>query len=184
MQAKNRPAPQGQEDAFFSASTLSLAEQLGQTLMRRGWMLGTAESCTGGLLAAAITSIAGSSTWFERGFITYSNAAKITDLKVCANTLHHFGAVSESVAVEMANGVLCAAPAVHIALSTTGIAGPSGAMPGKPLGTVCFGFAQRTPQDIMQCAFTQTLPGTRAQVRAAAVDYALRSALEYLNASV
>lgn len=111
--------------AQLSEATLAgLAERLGDAMRRHGWMLGTAESCTGGLLAGAMTSVAGSSDWFERGFVTYSNDAKVTELDVSPDALHHFGAVSEPVALEMANGVLLVAPAAHVAVSTTGIAGP------------------------------------------------------------
>ena len=88
-------------------------------------MLGSAESCTGGLLAGAFTAVAGSSDWFERGFVTYSNQAKVDELDVSPDALNHFGAVSEPVALEMATGVLLAAQAAHVAVSTTGIAGPA-----------------------------------------------------------
>jgi nicotinamide-nucleotide amidase len=164
------------------ATSVGLAELLGDALRRKGWMLGTAESCTGGLLAGAITAVAGSSEWFERGFVTYSNDAKVSELDVSPDALHHFGAVSEPVALEMANGVLLASPAAHVALSTTGIAGPGGATPGKPVGMVCFGFAVRTGDGISSRAVTHVFPGDRAQVRLAAVEYALRGALELLGA--
>ena len=117
-------------------------------------MLGSAESCTGGLLAGAFTAVAGSSDWFERGFVTYSNQAKVDELDVSPDALNHFGAVSEPVALEMATGVLLAAPAAHVAVSTTGIAGPGGATPGKPVGMVCFGFAMRNGDGISSRAVT------------------------------
>ncbi|KOF52082.1 MULTISPECIES: CinA family protein [unclassified Achromobacter] len=166
------------------ATIHGLAERLGETLMRHGWMLGTAESCTGGLLAGAITSIAGSSGWFDRGFVTYSNEAKVAELRVSPDALHHFGAVSEPVALEMANGVLLASPGAHLAVSTTGIAGPGGATPGKPVGMVCFGFALRVDDGISSRAVTHVFRGDRAQVRLAAVDYALRGVLEFIGEPV
>ena len=144
-------------------------------------MLGSAESCTGGLLAGAFTAVAGSSDWFERGFVTYSNQAKVDELDVSPDALNHFGAVSEPVALEMATGVLLAAPAAHVAVSTTGIAGPGGATPGKPVGMVCFGFAMRNGDGISSRAVTHVFPGDRAQVRQAAVEYTLRGLLEFVG---
>ncbi|MDH0737297.1 CinA family protein [Achromobacter sp. AGC78] len=163
------------------ATLVALAERLGDAMRRKGWMLGTAESCTGGLLAGAMTSVAGSSDWFERGFVTYSNDAKVTELDVSPDALHHFGAVSEPVALEMANGVLLAAPTAHMAVSTTGIAGPGGATPGKPVGMVCFGFAMRVDDGISSRAATHVFNGDRTQVRQAAVEFALRGLLELLG---
>ena len=125
-------------------------------------MLGSAESCTGGLLAGAFTAVAGSSDWFERGFVTYSNQAKVDELDVSPDALNHFGAVSEPVALEMATGVLLAAPAAHVAVSTTGIAGPGGATPGKPVGMVCFGFAMRNGDGISSRAVTHVSRRPRA----------------------
>lgn len=171
-------------EQLSEATVIGLAERLGDTLRRHGWMLGTAESCTGGLLAGAMTSVAGSSDWFERGFVTYSNDAKVTELDVSPDALHHFGAVSEPVALEMANGVLLASPAAHVAVSTTGIAGPGGATPGKPVGMVCFGFAMRVGDGISSRAVTHVFPGDRAQVRHGAVEFALRALLEFLGAPV
>ncbi|MDQ8031033.1 damage-inducible protein CinA [Bordetella genomosp. 1] len=163
------------------ATLLGLAEMLGQALMERDWMMGTAESCTGGLLAGAITAVAGSSNWFERGFVTYSNEAKVEQLEVSAETLDHFGAVSEPIALEMANGVLLASAGAHVAVSTTGIAGPGGATPGKPVGMVCFGFALRAAGGISSRAVTHVFSGDRTQVRRAAVEFALRGALELIG---
>ena len=162
------------------AQTMALAQQLGKLLYDRGWMLASAESCTGGLFSAAITEVAGSSQWFDRGFVTYSNAAKIEQLRVGADTLERFGAVSEETAMEMAAGALEISDA-QFAVSTTGIAGPGGAVPGKPVGMVCFGFAQRAGQGISTRAVTKMLDGDRAQVRAAAVAFALHTALEILE---
>lgn len=108
---------------------------LGEALRRRGWRLATAESCTGGAIAAACTAVAGSSDWFECGFVTYSNAAKASMLGVDAGVIAAQGAVSEPVARAMAEGALRRAP-VQLAVAVTGIAGPGGAVPGKPVGTV------------------------------------------------
>ncbi len=159
-----------------------LAEQLGQELQRQGWMIATAESCTGGLLGGAITAVAGSSAWFERGYVTYSNAAKSEDLGVTPEALETHGAVSEQVAMEMANGVLLQCPAAHVAVSVTGIAGPGGGTTGKPVGMVCFGFATRVGEGIATRAATQVFDGDRQQVRLASVNFALRGALDSVNA--
>jgi len=159
----------------------ALVATLGGLLLRRGHMLVTAESCTGGLLGAAITDAAGSSLWYERGFITYSNAAKMAHLNVSDQTLARHGAVSESTAMEMAAGALASAPAGHLALSTTGIAGPGGATPDKPVGMVCFGVAQRHADGVVVRADTQVFAGDRGQVRAAAVAFALQRAIGCLT---
>lgn len=124
-----------------------------------------AESCTGGLIAAAFTSVPGSSSWFDRGVVTYSNQSKIDLLGVCVDTLNSFGAVSEATAGEMSNGLLLSAPNIDIAVSTTGIAGPTGAMPNKPVGTVCFGVSQRQGQNIVTNTYTQYFDGDREQIR-------------------
>lgn len=156
-----------------------LTRALGERLVDKGWMFSCAESCTGGLLAAAMTETPGSSQWFDRGFVTYSNAAKRELLDVHADTLERFGAVSEETAMEMAAGVLARAPESDLAVSTTGIAGPDGATPGKPVGMVCFGFASRAGMGVVTRAETRVFPGDRQAVRAAAVAYALSMALEF-----
>jgi nicotinamide-nucleotide amidase len=153
------------------------APQLGQLLIDRGWMFACAESCTGGLLAAAMTDTPGSSQWFDRGFVTYSNAAKVEQLLVNVDTLERFGAVSEETAMEMAAGVLAAGRLSHFAISTTGIAGPDGGTPGKPVGMVCFGFAQRAAQGVVTRAMTRIFEGDRTQIRHAAVAFALSTAI-------
>ncbi|MGB3280940.1 MAG: nicotinamide-nucleotide amidohydrolase family protein [Pseudorhodobacter sp.] len=135
----------------------------------RGTTIATAESCTGGLVAAALTDIAGSSDVFDRGFVTYSNAAKIAMLGVSAETLASFGAVSEAVAVEMAAGALHHA-GVGLAVSVTGIAGPGGSE-FKPEGRVCFGLAQRGVATRAETVDFGALG--RSQVRAAATKHAL-----------
>ena len=153
--------------------TRALAGEVGAALRAAGWLCATAESCTGGLLAGAITSCPGSSLWFERGFVTYSNAAKIEQRRVSPDTLERFGAVSEQIAMEMAGGVLAVVPRAHLALSTTGIAGPGGATPGKPVGMVCFGIARSTATEDGSAAskvsivtptatLTTTVPGSSA----------------------
>jgi nicotinamide-nucleotide amidase len=136
----------------------------------RGWKLGTAESCTGGLIAGALTAIAGSSDVIEGGFVTYSNAAKTTLLGVPAALIERVGAVSAEVAAAMAEGVLSHLPATDLAISVTGIAGPGGATPGKPVGLVYFGLGRRGgPVDTHREIF----PGDRTTIRRAAVLRAL-----------
>jgi nicotinamide-nucleotide amidase len=157
-----------------------LAPELGRVLVERGWMFACAESCTGGLLAAAMTDTAGSSEWFDRGFVTYSNAAKVEQLAVNQDTLERFGSVSEETAMEMAAGVLAASRFAQLAVSTTGIAGPGGATPGKPVGMVCFGFAHRASAGVSTRAVTKIFQGDRAAIRAAAVAFAIRTALEFI----
>lgn len=156
------------------SATLDLAVRLGRAVEARGWKIATAESCTGGLIAGAITAIAGSSAWFDRGFVTYSNAAKSEMLGVRPETLAARGAVSEATAREMAVGALAASGA-DLAVAVTGITGPSGGTPEKPVGLVCFAWARRDgPVD----ALTANLAGDRAAVRAAAVAVALEGLLD------
>ena len=140
-------------------------------------MLATAESCTGGMMAAACTDLSGSSQWFERGFVTYSNAAKTEMLGVDPALIAQYGAVSEQVAGAMAAGALTHSLA-QVAVAVTGIAGPSGATPDKAVGTVCFGFASGSqPITTEVCHFA----GNRAQVRQAAVHHGLSRLLEILG---
>jgi len=165
---------------MIDRETRALAGELGAALRAVRWLCTTAESCTGGLLAGAITTCPGSSQWFERGFVTYSNAAKTEQLRVSPDTVERFGAVSEETAMEMASGALGAVPAAHLALSVTGIAGPGGATPGKPVGMVCFGLARRAGQGIVTRSETRIFQGDRDAVRAAAVRHALQAALDDL----
>lgn len=159
-----------------------LAAQLGQLLIEKGWMFACAESCTGGLLAAAMTDTAGSSQWFDRGFITYSNASKVEQLLVNEDTLERFGAVSEETAMEMASGVLSVSRYASLAISTTGIAGPGGGTQGKPVGMVCFGIAQRAAGGgVVTRAMTRIFEGDRAAIRHAAVVFALQTAMEFIT---
>jgi nicotinamide-nucleotide amidase len=160
-------------DDVTQAELETLAAALGETLLARGERVATAESCTGGWLAQCLTAIAGSSAWFERGFVTYSNAAKEASLGVDADTLAAFGAVSEETAAAMAEGTLAHADATF-SVGITGIAGPGGATPGKPVGTVCFGFGQAGNPPITR---RLVFPGDRRAVRAGAVAFALRGLL-------
>jgi nicotinamide-nucleotide amidase len=152
----------------------ALVATLADALRARGLMLASAESCTGGLIAAACTSIAGSSDWFERGVVTYSNAAKTELLGVPAALIAAHGAVSEAVARAMAEGALARSPA-DIAVAVTGIAGPGGAVPGKPVGTVWLASARRGQDTLAECV---QFAGDRAAVRAQTVELALRRAIE------
>ena len=142
---------------------------LAAALRARQWRMAAAESCTGGLIAAACTAMAGSSDWFERGFVTYSNQAKTEMLGVDEALLANHGAVSEPVALAMAAGALARAP-VQLAIAVTGIAGPGGAVPGKPVGTVWLAWG--TPGDLR--AEELHLPGDRDAVRAATVSAVLQ----------
>lgn len=155
---------------------IALATQVGQRLNEYGLVLATAESCTGGGVAEAITEIAGSSAWFECGFVTYSNASKLSLLNVPAATLEQYGAVSAETAAAMCEGALRNSKAT-IALSTTGIAGPDGAVPGKPVGTIYFGWAGvgTTRTERMQ------FDGDRHAVRTQTVEHALRGLLALLD---
>ena len=149
------------------------ASKLADALRQRGWMLAAAESCTGGLIAAACTALAGSSDWFERGFVTYSNDAKAQMLGVDAALIASDGAVSEAVARAMVQGALQHSRAT-LAVAVTGIAGPGGAVPGKPVGTVwlAWGTAVQVHAERLQLA------GDRDAVRSATVAAALRRLLQ------
>lgn len=151
-----------------------LARRVGARLKKRGLKLAAAESCTGGWIAQAITSIPGSSEWFERGFVTYSNEAKKEMLEVRAATLSRHGAVSEETAREMAAGALERSRA-HVAVAVTGIAGPGGGTRAKPVGMVCFAWARRrsAPQSV-----TRRFAGGRESVRRQSVVVALQGLLE------
>ena len=153
----------------------SLSRRAGKALTKRGQTLVTAESCTGGWVAQAVTSIAGSSGWFERGYVTYSNAAKREALGVRRATLERHGAVSEPTAREMARGALRRSRGT-IAVSITGIAGPGGGSPGKPVGTVCFAWAQGRKIR----SETRRYKGGRRNVRRQSVVHALRGVLKWL----
>lgn len=165
-------------------------QALADALLARGWSLAAAESCTGGLIAAACTALPGSSHWFERGFVTYSNAAKAELLGVPQALLQAHGAVSEPVARAMAEGALARSHA-DLALAVTGIAGPGGAVPGKPVGTVWLAWSTRadaraaqgsTPHPCTGAELLQ-LEGDRARVRALTVQRALVRALALAKAA-
>jgi nicotinamide-nucleotide amidase len=145
--------------------------ELARRLLARALTVATAESCTGGGLAAALTDLAGSSRWFERGWVTYSNAAKRDELGVAEVTLATHGAVSEAVVREMAEGALRRSGAA-LAVAISGIAGPDGGTADKPVGWVCFGLAQRGQATR---AWSLQLSGDRAAVRAASVQVAVEA---------
>jgi len=151
----------------------NITHVLADKLNALGWMMATAESCTGGLIAAQCTDLPGSSRWFDRGLVTYSNAAKTELLGVDASLIAAHGAVSEEVARQMAVGVLNMAPRATLALTTTGIAGPGGGSPGKPVGLVWFGFAQRRPSGVVVHAISKIFEGDRKAVREASVAFSL-----------
>jgi nicotinamide-nucleotide amidase len=164
-----------------------LTSALAQALMQHGWMLATAESCTGGLIAARCTDLAGSSDWFERGFVTYSNEAKHDLLGVDPHLIEAHGAVSEAVVQAMALGALRHSQA-QVALAVTGIAGPSGGSVDKPVGTVWLAWA--LPSDSgptlgAETAWVKTerchFDGDRAAVREATVQHAMATLLHWLN---
>ncbi|MGC4061947.1 MAG: CinA family protein [Aquabacterium sp.] len=154
--------------------TLPLVRQLADQLTARGWHMATAESCTGGLIAAACTELAGSSAWFERGFVTYSNEAKTELLGVDAALIAAHGAVSEAVARAMAEGALTRAGA-DVAVAVTGIAGPTGGSVDKPVGTVWLAWAWRGGATRAE---RQVFDGDRAQVRARTCQRALNGLID------
>ncbi len=154
-----------------------IVARLAQALLARGWMMATAESCTGGLIAGACTDLAGSSQWFERGFVTYSNEAKTQMLSVDPALIATHGAVSEIVARAMVHGAVRHSGA-RVAVAVTGVAGPSGGSAAKPVGTVWFGFMV----DGRLASETRRFEGDRAQVRAATVSHALQRLLELIDA--
>lgn len=156
-------------------SAQALCALLADLLTKNGWLLCSAESCTGGLIAAACTEQAGSSAWFERGFVTYSNAAKTELLGVDAALIASFGAVSEPVVRAMVQGALSRS-AAQMGVAVTGIAGPTGGSPDKPVGTVWFGWSVLGQVSAERCQFA----GDRASVRAASVRQALAGLLRRL----
>ena len=153
-----------------------LACELGEKLKARGWMLATAESCTGGWVGQLVTAQAGSSHWFERGFITYANDAKTEMLGVPVETLEAHGAVSEETASAMAAGALKHSHA-QAALAISGIAGPGGGTREKPVGLVCYGWALA---DGTVLSSTCRLDGNREEIRSRAVAAALRGLIELI----
>ena len=154
-----------------------LAAELGDKLRARNWMLATAESCTGGWVGQLLTALPGSSQWYERGFITYANAAKIEMLGVPTETLDQYGAVSEETASAMAAGALAHSHA-QATLAISGIAGPGGGTPQKPVGLVCYGWAL---EDGTLMSSTCRLDGDREEIRSRAVAAALRGLIDLLE---
>ena len=163
----------------MDADLSALSESIGAACCQRRLLLATAESCTGGWVSQVITHTAGSSAWFERGFVTYSNAAKIQMLGVRPKTLQGSGAVSPETAAEMADGALKNSNAM-ISLAITGIAGPTGGSPGKPVGTVCFAWCRTTET---AGAETAVFAGDREAIRRQAVIHALRGLLIRLDSA-
>jgi len=170
-------------------NTPSLTEQLADVLMQHGWTLATAESCTGGHIAARCTDVSGSSNWFERGFVTYANEAKHEMLGIDTALISEHGAVSQAVAQAMALGALRHSRA-QVSIAVTGVAGPTGGSADKPVGTVWFGWA--TPSDAgptlgAETAWVKTehmqFTGDRADVRQATIAHALQTLLQLLKAS-
>ena len=171
------PEPDTDNPAADDAILAALADKLAKALLARGFKLASAESCTGGWIAKLLTDIAGSSDWFERGFVTYSNAAKQDSLGVSAETLSLNGAVSEQTVREMAAGALRHSQA-DVTVAVSGIAGPKGGSADKPVGTVWFGWAwPNRSVTVRHCRFG----GDRDTVRRAAVATALQGLLDGLG---
>ncbi|GGX51753.1 CinA family protein [Undibacterium squillarum] len=155
---------------------IELATRVGEELKSRRLLLSVAESCTGGGICHAITEIPGSSEWFDCGFITYSNSSKTEILDIPAALLAQHGAVSEEIAAAMAESAVSSSEA-HVGISTTGIAGPTGAVPGKPVGTICFGWRVGGITHTERKVFS----GDRKAVREQTVNYALQKLLMYVQ---
>ncbi|MCL2161679.1 MAG: CinA family protein [Betaproteobacteria bacterium] len=158
---------------------VELSSLLGRALFARGWTLATAESCSGGLLAGAVTATPGSSNWFERGFVTYSNESKMDLLGVAPATLARYGAVSEETAREMADGAIAHSHA-DVAIAITGIAGPDGGSAAKPVGTIWLAWRQRHGDSTQ--AETHCFPGDRETVRLRVVTIALERLIALVRA--
>jgi nicotinamide-nucleotide amidase len=154
-----------------------LAEDAGAALKARGLMLTAAESCTGGWISEAVTMVPGSSDWFERGFVTYTYISKREMLGVKEATLGKHGAVSEEVVREMAKGALARSHA-QVAVAVSGVAGPSGGTPEKPVGTVCFAWGMKDGKPVSE---TKRFSGDRESVRRQSVEHALRGVLALLR---
>ena len=166
----------------MNPSITLLIQQLAQILLAKGFKIALAESCTGGLLAAHLTSLAGSSDWFERGFVTYSNQAKEESISVPKELIERYGAVSEEVAKAMAEGVLKNSLA-QVSVAITGIAGPGGGSANKPVGMVCFAWGMRVVDQIQTRSQTKRFSGDRQSIREQACVYAIESLLAQLTAS-
>lgn len=166
----------------MNSSITPLVQQLAQTLLTKGFKIALAESCTGGLLAAQLTSLPGSSQWFERGFVTYSNQAKEESIGVPKELIEGYGAVSEEVARAMAEGVLNHSLA-QVSVSITGIAGPGGGSANKPVGMVCFAWGMLADDLIQTRSQTKQFNGDRQSIREQACVYAIESLLAQLTTS-
>ena len=173
-------------DTTLSTNTTDLNDQLAKRLLAKGWSLATAESCTGGMIAAFCTDLSGSSQWFERGFVSYSNASKTELLGVDASLIERHGAVSEEVARAMALGALRHSRA-QVALAVTGVAGPTGGSVDKPVGCVWFAWGvpgSSGPSMGAQSAWIKSerrdFVGNRAQVRQATLTHALQTVIELI----
>jgi len=162
----------------FSRSDIQLAATVGQVMLFRQHRLATAESCTGGLVSALITEIAGSSQWFESGFVTYSNQAKQQTLGIANEVLLEYGAVSQQVAALMAEQAVTQSNA-DVALSITGIAGPEGGSDEKPVGTVWFGWNYSSPDNSTVHTQCQRFSGSRHEIRLQAVRFALQGIINH-----
>ena len=173
--SSSRPAAPG---AQYAEATLSLARRLGARLARGGWRVATAESCTGGGIAAAITDVPGSSSWFEYGLVTYANRAKESLLGVPRDLLIKEGAVSEPVVRAMVLGALRISSA-DLAVAVSGIAGPDGGGPDKPVGTVWFSWARRGSGESQVKTLRREFSGDRRAVRAQTVLCALEGLIEW-----
>lgn len=161
----------------MAGKLVELAKNAGILLKKHKIMLVTAESCTGGLIATAMTAIPGSSAWFDRGFVTYTNAAKSDMLAVSATLIEQAGAVSEAVVLAMARGAINASQA-HLSVAVSGIAGPEGAAPGKPVGTVWIAWGQKLGYaEAAEFSFT----GSRSQIREASACAALEGVIDRLK---
>lgn len=167
--------------AISDTELYALAEQVGRALRAAGWRIVTAESCTAGWIAKALTDVPGSSQWVDSGYVTYSNSAKMREVGVSAQTLAEHGAVSEATVREMANGALRAA-GVEMAIAVSGIAGPDGGTAEKPVGTVWFAVATPEAQGTAVVCERRQFPGDRDHVRRQSVAHALRLALGLLQA--
>ena len=171
----------GVPSAISDAQLQALAETVGRELQVADWRVVTAESCTGGWIAKALTDVPGSSQWVHSGYVTYSNTAKMRDVGVSAPTLAEHGAVSEETVREMANGAL-RVTGVEVAIAVSGIAGPDGGTADKPVGTVWFSIAAPQARGPAAVCELRHFAGDRDQVRRQAVDYALRLVLRLVRA--
>lgn len=165
----------------YRNQTALAAELTGRTALEHGHVIVTAESCTGGIVAGSLTEVPGSSAWFDRGFVTYATISKTDLLDVDPQEIERFGVVSEAVAKAMARGAIARSRAT-LAVALTGVAGPSGGTQETPVGTVCIGWAERTPEgDVLTCARTIRILGSRSAVRWGAARTALQGLIALMG---